>query len=593
MAVYLAVIRSPLPGADKQVERALECMDFMRYEEAISLFNEVLNKNPEKKGLRVKQAFAYFRLNRPERAVMVLHKELELFPEDPGTLVLLSFIAYKQKNYDEAQGSARVFLNYIDKLKKKRKIDKVNDIYRELFPNGGIPSYILGLLEKRRGNNQAAAEYFGQAGQLGYNALDCRLQMIDMELERRNWRQALAVCLEFDMMPPEVYLLRAFAYSRIGDANQVLESLKRAHGLMLFPNPEAAIPYVLEAYAYYQTGDVNQALEFLIKAFALKPFESFVVKNLAILRLLREDFEEAAKLYRRLVLLNPQDFEARLLLEQAEKRRRQPEDLQKEAISKEFMNEKDVKYRYIFEGRAEDIGLKANVNALSLVREGLLIDAARWLRRFIEIYDSSPTLYYNLAQIYNALDIRGDALRFASRAIELKKDYRDAYDLSGNLSLKVQDLERSVWYYKEAVRIEPDSMGYYNLGCAYYEMSDLDKAEESWLAAIKNETAAPEEAEKIAKDDVLKIDVRVKADTIIFESYQALGRLYEKQGKLDAAGAAFERAIKLLPKMPAPYFELGKICLDRKEKEKADEFFKKYISLGGDEAKVKAVLSRK
>jgi tetratricopeptide (TPR) repeat protein len=280
-------------------------------------------------------------------------------------------------------------------------------------------------------------------------------------------------------------------------------------------------------------------------------------------------------------------------LEQAEKGRRQLKDLQKEALSIEFMNERDVKYRYIFEGRAEDIAGKANVNALSLVRQGLLIDAARWLRQFLEICDSSPTLYYNLGQIYNALDVRGEALRFGSKAIELKKDYRDAYDLMGNLCLKVQDLERSAWYYQEAVRIEPDSMAYYNLGCVFYEMNALAKAEESWLMAIKNETAAPEEAEKISKDDILKVDIRVKADTIIFESYQGLGVLYEKQGKLDSASAAFEKAIKLMPKMPVPYFELGIICLDRKEKEKADDFFMRYISLGGDEAKVKAVLSRK
>jgi tetratricopeptide (TPR) repeat protein len=151
--------------------------------------------------------------------------------------------------------------------------------------------------------------------------------------------------------------------------------------------------------------------------------------NLLNLCINQEAFETAAVFFQKLVMITPQDFHARLLLEQAEQKRRQPIEEGKTAMTLEIMAKLDVKYRHIFNFDVKEVANKANVNAIGLIKEVLLVDAASFLKRFIELYDLSPTLHYNLAQICNSLNIVGEALRHGTRAIELQKDSRDARTL--------------------------------------------------------------------------------------------------------------------------------------------------------------------
>ena len=570
--LWLALgIAADLPAADKTLARALQCLDFMQYDQAVNLLNPVLEKNPKAKGLRPLLAYAYYRLNRPERALMGLHQELALFPEDPGALILLSFVAYKQGKSEEAYQTALLFDGVLAKLEEKNKKDEIDDILREFFPNGGLPDYILGLLEKRKGNVSMAAEQFVRAKERGYPALDCQIQIIDMELSQGNWPGALAACGEG--LDPELPLTPEFYVN---------------HGFV----PEI---YVLQGYAHERMGDMEGALYCLKKAESMKPFEPFVLKNLGTLYLSQESFEEAVDIFKKVILITPQDFQARLLLEQAEQRRRQPFEERTTARELDIMAERDAGYRYIFHSDIKEVANKANVNALGLLKEGLLVDAASFLRQFTALCDLSPTLHYNLAQILNSLNLIGEALRHGMRAIELQKDYRDALDLMGNLCLKIRDLPRSVRYYEDAARIDPhDPLAHYNLGCAFNELGEAIKAEASWRTAIQNEGLVLEMSGPAKADgDPLKIQVQVVADPVSFPAAIALGQLYSKQGRRDEAYQSFIKAIQVKPKNPQPYFEAGRILFESGDISKAKEFFYKFLTLGGEEAKVKALLANK
>jgi len=96
-------------GVEPQVKRALGCMDLMLYEEAISLFDQALAKDRAQPGLRTKQAYAYYRMNRLEKAVEALNKELEAHPDDLKALILLSFVQFKTERPDDAEKTARLF----------------------------------------------------------------------------------------------------------------------------------------------------------------------------------------------------------------------------------------------------------------------------------------------------------------------------------------------------------------------------------------------------------------------------------------------------------------------------------------------------
>jgi tetratricopeptide (TPR) repeat protein len=503
---------------------------------------------------------------------MGLHQELELFPEDPGALILLSFVSYKQGKFEEACRAAIQFDDVLTRLEKKRKLDKIDDILRANFPNGGLPDYILGLIEKKKENYSLAVERFILAQKRGYPALDCQLQIIGLELERGSWPEALAVCgegadPEFPL-PPEFYLAPGYA----------------------------AEIYFLQGHAHDRMGQAEKAMCCFEKAANRKPFEPAILKSLGMSYLDQEAFGPAAVVFNKLVMLAPQDFQARLLLEQAELKRRTPRDEEKADLMREFMSKKDAAYRYIFNYDVKEVAARALVNSISLIKEGMLVDAARFLGQFVELYDLSPTLHYNLAQIYNSLNILGEAARHGIRAIELQPDYRDALDLMGNLCFKIRDLHKSVRYYEDAAKIDHhDPLAHYNLGCAYHELGDLMKAEASWRTAIQSEGLEigrkVEEAKKAG--DPLKVQVKVLVDPVSYSASVALGQLYARQGRREEALNSFYEGILLKPNSPQLYFEAGKLLFEGGETEKAKGYFDKYLALGGEEIKVKFVLSKK
>jgi tetratricopeptide (TPR) repeat protein len=569
-----------LSGVDKQVERALACLDLMLYEEAISLFDQALAKDPAQPGLRTKQAYAYCRLNRPEKAVEALNKELEAYPDDLNALILLSFVQYKTGHPDDAERTARLFYDTLEKVSKKSKPDKLNKIMKNLYPNAGVPAYILGLLAKRKQDIQAARSWLIQAQELDYDPSDCWIQAIDSEIGQKNWPEALRLCQTGGDIS---YTEKAKAYP-----NRMTKAAAPASKKKIKTKISADI-YLLMGIIHDQQERVTESLECMKTAAALKPFDANALKNLAIGYINRDDIEKATHLLQRVVKLNPQDSQSRLLLDRVQLKKQTPGDASKIALSKDFLNKRDVQFRYVFEKDPDDIAGKINLYALELIKNGLVSDAARWLQMFIEIYDNSPTIYYNLGQLDNSLGLNAEALEYGIKAVELKKDYRDAYDLVGNVCFKIGDFENSVKFYKEAVRLDTkDPLSYYNLGCAYNELDDMENAERNWLEAIRLENASPAGGDTSgAKTDEIKIAVLVKVEPISTPACQSLAFLYSKQGKKENALAYFKKAIEFNPTTPIPYFEIGKLYFEQNEMGKAQEYFKKYLSLGGDEAKVK------
>jgi tetratricopeptide (TPR) repeat protein len=577
----------PAPsGVDPQVKRALGCMDLMLYEEAISLFDQALAKDPTQPGLRAKQAYAYYRLNRTEKAVEALNKALEVYPDDLKALILLSFVQYKTERPEDAERTARLFQDVLEKTRKKSSRDKLDTIMRPLFPNAGVPAYILALLAIDRQDAKAARSLLIRAQDYSYFPTDCWIQAVGAEMDQKNWPEALRLCQsQGDITYPE--------------------EVKPSPGLPFKPGPPpsnkkkiqlkmTAEIHLLMGMIYEEQGRPTEAMECLKTAAALKPFDADILKNLAIAHINRNEIDEAARLFQRVVKLNPQDFQSRLLLDQAEKKRRRPDDAAKVALSKNFLNERDVRFRYVFETDPDEIANNVNVNAVQLIQGGLILDATRWLRMFIEIYENSPEIYYNLGQLYNTQGLNPEALKFGLRAVELKQDYRDAYDLVGNVCFKMGDFENSVRLYEQAVRLDTkDPLSYFNLGCAYSELGDLANAEKDWLEAVRleNAPAAAIDAAGAGTDD-LKIAVKVKVDPISTPACQSLAYLYSNQGKKESALAFFKKALEFNPKTPVPYFEIGKLYLERNEPGQAQGYFKRYLSLGGDEAKVKALAKK-
>jgi tetratricopeptide (TPR) repeat protein len=186
----------------------------------------------------------------------------------------------------------------------------------------------------------------------------------------------------------------------------------------------------------------------------------------------------------------------------------------------------------------------------------------------------------------------GKALKYAWRAAELKQDFRDAYDLVGNIFFKLGDYENSIMAYEKVMDIGPkDALSYYNLGCAYSAMKDLDKAEENWKIAISHEKVRTVKRKEEVSKDELAWTVTVFKSSVPASAHEALGRLYLKKKQIEKALEHFEKAVVLEPEKPELYYEIGKIQLDQNDTKKAIQSFERYLYLGGkEEKKVKEIL---
>lgn len=556
---------------DAFVRRALDGLDFMLYEESVSLFEEALAKDPAQPWLRTKQAYAFYRLNETDKAVAALNKALEVRPDDLPALNFLCFLEFKAGRYEDAEKTAWKFLEALDLVRKKTKSDglALDSALKELFPNAGIPAYVLALRAKKNKDTVTARSWLIQAKELSYLPVDCWIQAIDAEMGREMWSQALRLCQSG------------------GDISMSAQTKPSPS-----PSKTPVEVLILLGTISAELGRPAESLEALKAAVALRPYDAAALKNLAIASINQGDRVTAARFLRRLLQLNPTDVQAQLLLEKAQDARQTPEGAPPLPLSREFVEERfDVRYRYRFEGEAADVADKVNGHAMNLIKSGNVSEAARWLQSFAEIYEDSPTINYNLGQLYNSLGSKAAAVTYGMKAVELKKDYREANDLAANVLFRVGDFENAAKFYEEVVRLDTrDPLSYFNLGCAYAELGELEKAEKNWLTALQLENSLPEGvAAPATKKSELEIDVNVRVEPVSALALQSLGTLYAGQGKKDEALTFFRKAIELNPRAPLLYFEAGKILLEQGDAAKAKEYFDKYLALGGDEAKVKAL----
>jgi tetratricopeptide (TPR) repeat protein len=307
---------------------------------------------------------------------------------------------------------------------------------------------------------------------------------------------------------------------------------------------------------------------------------------------LEAEYSEAISYLVKILGFQPFDSEAMRLLELANNSRPpQPEDENLE-LSKKLVDVVDLKYIYIFEQKIGYVLWQAKEIVMDLIRSNKLAEAADWLSRFLEIFDRTPELNYNLAKIYEHRNNLSRALRYAWRAKELKGDYRDAHDLVGSIFFKMQDFDNSYRAYLKALDLNPtDAQACFNLGCVCFSMRDLVQAEAYWKQAIQFEQDVTEgRSEQKPSKNELNVGLTVKVRTISFESHKYLSLLYRKQDRNREALVELEKALELRPNEAELCFEIGSLYLDLMERDKAVIFFNRYLALGGEEAKVKKIL---
>ncbi len=583
-------------------ERGLESLDLMAYSQALEHFQTALSENPNKEDIRVSMAYAYLRMKRLNDALRVLQEERFLFPNSLNARVMLAYVYFLQDKKNDAVETCQDYNNvFLDEIRKETKIEKIEqdaskkkeeaenqatgfepldylvarvygrerplkaegkkdkekaeEAVEDLLkknPNLGLPYFVLGLIRKDSGDLESAAENFDMALAAGYDPVLCHCQLIDLEFQKEDWLSGLMM------------------------ARKALESV----------GPRAQF-YMMKGFANNKLTETEDAIQSYMDALMRQPYLVETRKNLARILLSKNEFDKATALLQEAVRMDPIDFDAKYLLEQALKKRHWTEAAPPPELTKNFVDEGELKYTYVFHTKPESCSRIVNDYSLQLLKNGQLAHASSWLSNFLDVCDDSARLNYNLAQLYNAQEILGKALKHAWRAAEIEPSYRDAYDLIGNIFFKLQDFESSLQAYREVIKLDSkDALAHYNIGLVYQSMKDVDQAEENFKEAIKRDKGAKKpEVPKGASSDDLAYSLTIRATPVTFDSHKSLGEIYFNKKMLEKALEEYEQAIEWVPDDPESHYWIGKLQSDLGNKSEAITHLERCVYLGGSKEK--------
>jgi len=575
-------------------------MDYMAYGEAIRHFEEVLSKDPKKKGIRVDLAYSLFRNNEKEEAIQVLEQEIALYSSNIDAYALLGYILFFHDEREETLRVCQEFDTFYTKVISREISQKwpalLKSIYREAFwsrhhskqsqsplqtlmakvyawekfyapsgeeeeegfnqileklrknhPNLGLPHFILGLLQKKSGDLRESENNFKLALLNGYIQIECYSQLVDLQFLKGDWTEGLQLARKtIELLGPlsEIFFLMGFASNQLDNG----ETAK-----LYFEEAIKHAPYFVEAR-----------------------------KNLAKIYLCESRFEKSTKLLKQVIRLTPLDMEAMLLRNRSLSRNPGLTKEGRPVLSKEIMDKVGLNYTYVFHSDVKDVLTVINQRALTMLRLGHVDHAITTLRGFLEICDFNSVLHYNLGLLCLDQHNLKEALTAAWRAAELDPDYLEPHDLAANVLYRIGDYERSLEVYQKLLQINPDdSQGYYNVGLANWAMGKYDEAERSWHIAIKKDKKAKKaKSDKESESEALVHSLTVETPPVSFDAHKSLGSLYDRLEMKEKALREFKAALEFVPNDSECYYYLGKIHHEMGDTEKAATNLEKCVYLG-------------
>ena len=170
---------------------------------------------------------------------------------------------------------------------------------------------------------------------------------------------------------------------------------------------------------------------------------------------------------------------------------------------------------------------------------------------------TAPPAYYNLAVAYVQAGRYDEAQRNYAKALDLDPNYALAHDGLGLLAQRRGALEAAAAHFQKAIDLDSTlAAASNNLGNIHYQNGALEKAAAAYQAAVRQ---APEHIAFYinfarALRDLRELDQAVAVllravdlDPFSREVHAALGHLYAKNFRLEAAIAAYGEALRIAP----------------------------------------------
>ena len=474
-----------------------------KWKEATEAFRKGIELNPQHFGTYCGLGQSLEKLGLLDEAIAAYRRASELNPD-------ADWIHHALVNIQQQQNQS----NLVDEISSYRQIIKLNPDNVEAYQN---------LLQIQPDN------------------ADTWLQLAEAFVRQEQMEEAIAAYRRASELNPGadwIYQALANALQQrtqsdlaeaIASYRQIIEldpdNVEAYHHLLQL-QPDNSETWLQLAQAFVRQEQIEDAIAAYRQAVALNPNSGEAYHQLGGALARQEQWEDAITSYRRAIELNPKSF------------------LSHQQLGKVLTNQGDVA------GAIASYHCAIELNPESVeVLEHLWAELSRqrqWEQAvdiYCQILEANPELalaHYHLGAALTYLCRWEEATASYQRAIELNLEYSFwPHQLLGSALVKQGKLNEAITAYKNALDIQPNGRGYFDLGMLFVQQNCLDDALSCYQKAIELE---PNQSQPY-----------LHLQTLIIEGYYQLGIHQAEKGILDDALAYFQKASQVQP-------ILGKVC---------------------------------
>jgi tetratricopeptide (TPR) repeat protein len=544
-----------------------------KYDEALSLLENVFGRDPENVDGHRLQGEVYLAKGDTKTAVQVLERLDQTYPGVPIIKYQLARAYFKNNNtnqakaaldqvvslnpnYDDAvlllatinlnTGHGEMVIEPVTRLLKKRpdlraaafflaaaygsldRFDEATAVLQEqakLTPNNPEPQKALGMTYRRAKRYKEARDAFEKAAQLAPDDLAMLNQLVELDLLEKHFDAARQrVRRQFQKNPdaPVSHFLEAKILATEGKWDNAETEAQKAIQL----DPNFYSPYNLLVQAYLATNKLPQAVSQLQALLSKNPNNKSALMTLGLVYEEMKDYPKERDAYEKLLAINP-DF----------------------------------------------------VPALN-----------------------------NLAYLYSErLDDLNKAYDLARKAHDLQPQDASSADTLGWVLYKRGDYQHALTLLQESAEKAPDNPEIqFHLGMTAYMMGQTDLAKvalKKAASATKDFPGKDESKRRLAllesgagpssELSVTQLEAMTKDQPNDLISQTRLGEAYQKQGASEKAAAAFEQALKLNPKLATAVTKLAQLYAGPlRNQEKALAYAKRARELAPTDPQVAGILGK-
>ena len=312
------------------------CLATREGRKAEDVFEKLTQRQPGVAAFHYYLAHAQLQQNKLAAALGSLNRALAINRNFSDAILLKAQIDVRRGESDAAIAPLRQLTNSLPDLTKARLVladayraqgntAKAVEVYQgfaRMYPTNPEPVALIGLLQKQNGKRQEARKAFESATRISPAYLLPLGQLVDLDIEDRNYAAALQrikVGGDAKAAPAMLNLLRAKVYLAQGKYSDAEKSLNETIAI----NPEMGIAYDLLAEVFLRSGNLSAAMEKLNQSLVKNPNDARILFLKGVTHHARDEFPAARECYESVLKINPRNHFAlnnlaALLLQQKE-----------------------------------------------------------------------------------------------------------------------------------------------------------------------------------------------------------------------------------------------------------------------------------